>query len=108
RPLDRIRSDVGELARESLRDRLVVVSLDRDGSARDVSGDDVDDRARIGAVTDEITEKGETLRTARLRVAQTRFERFDVAVNVGEKCDPHPCAMVSVGRPVAIWMSSCP
>ena len=54
-------------------------------------------------------EEYETFAAVRGGVAQTRIERFDVAVDVGEKGDEHrTIAILNVGVALAIMSGSCP
>lgn len=48
-----------------------------------------DDVLRIGTISDEIAEERITLRTVVGRVPETRLQRFEIAVDVGEKGDDH-------------------
>jgi hypothetical protein len=76
---------------------------------RRVLGDHIHDRTWIRAVADEVAEECEAFRVVRVCVAKACIERFDVAMNVGEKREKHrPGSMLNVGAPLAIMKGSCP
>ena len=66
-----------------------MVAEQRDGAARRKVLHGVDDEARIGAIADVVAEKHVTIDRMSLRMRETRFERFAVAVDVRKQGDQH-------------------
>ena len=67
----------------------VMVAEQRDGAARCKILHGIDDEAGIGAVADEVAEKHVAIDRMALRMREAGFERFPVAVDVGEDRDQH-------------------
>ena len=86
RPVDDCTHRLVHVARRLL-DRLVVVALDHHGSLGGVSGNGVDNGLRIGSVSDQIAQECIATGTGFVGVLETRAQRFEITVNVGEKGD---------------------
>ena len=65
--------------------RRIVVAQHGDGALRHVALDQLDDGDRVGAVPDEVAKERSAVSAEAFRVRETRGDRLDVAVDVGEQ-----------------------
>ena len=85
RPLDRrLRASRERIVLAAER-RRIVVAQHGDGALRHVALDQLDDGDRVGAVPDEVAKERAAVSAQAFRVRETRGDRLDVAVDVGEQ-----------------------
>ena len=88
RPFDRERRHVIHALGIANRSR-VMIAEQHGGAPRREALHRVDDEAWVGAVADEIAEKHVAVYGVALGVRETCFERFAIAMDVGEESDQH-------------------
>ena len=70
-------------------DRRIVIALERDAALARDPHHDVDDRHRVRAVADEVAEQCVAIDALRACVCETRVERLEIGVNVGQQREAH-------------------
>ena len=95
RPVDR-RAGVAAQRVVRMQDGGVVVALDNHRPAGRMRADDVQHRAGIGAISDQVAEKRESSSPLPARMAQACLQGLQVAVQVRQQCDLHEAGSASV------------
>ena len=85
RPIDCRQGASGERIVRAVERGRIVVAHHGDGAVRHVALDQLDDRDRVGAVPDEVAKERSAVSAEAFRVRETRGDRLDVAVDVGEQ-----------------------
>src|SRR5581483_6518765 len=88
RPGDRF-ANRGVHVGRAARDRFVVVALDDQRTVLRMVHHQVDNRASIGAVADEVAEKRKARRAVVARMPQARLQRFEIGVHIGQQGQGH-------------------
>ena len=85
----RVTFEIAQHLAKLARQGFIVITLERDRALGHEIADPLDHRCRVGAITDQVAQKGDAPDGLLLRVAKTGIERLDVGVNVRQQCDSH-------------------